>query len=120
MLYSASLIAQQRPETTSVEGNRPSQQDSLQKPPISAYKIISITGDTTYVDTSLTIQKEYKFNYLRRDNFELLPFSNVGQTYNKLAYNFEEQELMPQLGARARHYNFMEVQDINYYEVPTP
>jgi len=96
------------------------QKDSLQKPPISAYKIFSISGDSTYVDTTLTIQKDYKFNYLRKDNFELVPFANVGQTYNKLAYNFNDRNLIPELGARARHYNFMEVEDIYYYEVPTP
>ncbi|MGA9588332.1 MAG: putative porin, partial [Salegentibacter sp.] len=55
------------------------------KPPITDYRIISVDNDTTYVDTTLNIQKEYKFNYLRRDIFELLPFSNSGQTYNSLS-----------------------------------
>lgn len=100
--------------------NETTQKDSLQKPPITAYKIFSISGDSTFVDTTLTIQKDYKFNYLRKDNFELVPFNNVGQTYNKLAYNFNNQNIVPQLGARARHFNFMEVEDIFYYEVPTP
>ena len=89
--------------------------------PITEYKIISVSEDTTHVDTSLTIYDNYRFNYLRKDNFELLPFSNVGQTYNKLAYDFTEGDyLLPQFGARARHYNFMEVEDIYYYHVPTP
>ena len=87
---------------------------------IEQYLIISHRKDTTYVDTTLTIQKEYKFNYLRRDNFELLPFSNVGQTYNSLSYNFESSNTMPLFGARARHFNYMEISDINYYHVPTP
>ena len=39
---------------------------------IDQYRIISIQKDTTYVDTSLTIQKEYKYNYLRKDIFCLL------------------------------------------------
>lgn len=119
LFYSASIIAQQGASGES-RSNRPTQQDSLQKPPIAAYKIISIAGDTTFVDTSLTIQKDYRFNYLRKDNFELLPFANVGQTYNRLAYDLEARELVPRFGARARHYNFMESEDINYYEVPTP
>src|SRR5699024_8193494 len=50
------------------------------KAPIEDYQIISVKGDTTSVDTTLTIQKEYKLNYLRKDNFGLLPFSNIGQT----------------------------------------
>ena len=57
-----------------------------EKPPIALYKFISHQRDTTYLDTTLTIQKSYKFNYLRSDTFELLPFSNVGQTYNALCY----------------------------------
>ena len=48
------------------------------KAKIKDYLIISHKNDTTYVDTTLTIQKEYKFNYLRQDNFGLMPFSNLG------------------------------------------
>lgn len=89
--------------------------------PIHLYKIISIENDTTFVDTSLTIYQDYRFNYLRQDNFELLPFPNIGQTYNKLAYDFSDKEsIFPRFGARARAYNFMEVDDIYYYYVPTP
>ena len=87
---------------------------------IEDYLIISHKNDTTYLDTTLTIKKEYKFNYLRRDNFGLIPFSNLGQTYNSLTFNFENTQLMPSFGARARHFNYMEIEDINYYRVPTP
>ena len=91
-----------------------------EKPPITEYKIISYTRDTTHVDTTLSMKKEYKFNYLRRDNFELHQFSNTGQTYNSLAKVEDPFRLMPRFGARARHFNFMEVEDISYYHVPTP
>ncbi len=87
---------------------------------IDLYKVISFENDTTIVDTSLTIKKEYKFNYLRKDNFELLNFSNLGQTYNTLSSNFYSERTMPLFGARARHFNYMEIEDINYYHVPTP
>ncbi|NER14974.1 hypothetical protein GWK08_16070 [Leptobacterium flavescens] len=87
---------------------------------IKDYKIISHLSDTTHFDTTLTVNKEYNFNYLRRDEFELLPFSNVGQPYNKLAYDMHETDLFPQLGARAKHYNYWEVEDVYYYNVPTP
>jgi len=87
---------------------------------IKDYKIISLQRDTTYIDTTLSIEKEYRYNYLRKDNFELMPFANVGQTYNPLAYNFESKSQYPQIGARAKHYNYMEVNDIYYYDVPTP
>ncbi|MFN2260532.1 MAG: putative porin [Psychroflexus sp.] len=94
--------------------------DDRKKPHISKYKIISIENDTTVVDTTLNIHKDYKYNYLRKDDFELLPFSNIGRPYNRLAYDFDNLAALPKFGARARHFNFMEVDDIHYYEVPTP
>ena len=87
---------------------------------IEDYKIISRYNDTTYVDTTLTIYKDYKFNYLRKDDFDVLPFSNLGQTYNSLSYDFSSDNLMPSFGARAKHFNYMEIEDINYYYMPTP
>ena len=89
-------------------------------PEIDLYKIISVKNDTTHLDTTLTILKDYKFNYLRKDNFELLPFSNTGQTYNSLSLQKDYHKAFPEFGARARHFNFMEVEDIDYYHVPTP
>ncbi|MCB0445195.1 MAG: putative porin [Gelidibacter sp.] len=90
------------------------------KAKIEQYLIISSQRDTTYVDTTLTINKEYKFNYLRKDNFDKISFSNIGQTYNTLSADFSNTSTLPLFGARARHFNYMEVEDINYYHVPTP
>ena len=90
------------------------------KPPISLYKVISHQRDTTYVDTTLSIQKSYKFNYLRSDTFELLPFSNVGQTYNALAMNTQSKRLIPLFAAQSHHYNYKEIEDVSYFNVPTP
>ncbi len=87
---------------------------------IKDYKIISFARDTTFLDTTLTIQKEFKYNYLRRDDFELMSFSNIGQTYNRLGVDFERPSLYPVLGARAKHYNYLEIEDIDYYNVATP
>ncbi len=87
---------------------------------IKDYKIISYARDTTYLDTTLTVQKEYKYNYLRKDDFELMPFANVGQPYNKLGVDFERNHMYPLLGAKAKHYNYFEVEDIDYYNVATP
>ncbi|AOW20548.1 putative porin [Urechidicola croceus] len=84
------------------------------------YKIISHNYDTTFVDTTLSMKKDYKFNYIRKDDFELLPFHNLGQTYNTLGYNFEGISYIPKMGARAKYFNFKEIEDIDYYEVPTP
>ena len=87
---------------------------------IKDYKMISFARDTTFLDTTLTIQKEYKYNYLRKDDFELMPFSNVGQPYNQLGVNFERRNLYPQMGAKAKHFNYAEMEDVDYYNVATP
>lgn len=100
-------------------GEESSPEDTI-KPPIEDYRIISINNDTTFVDTTLHIYKDYRFNYLRKDNFDLLPFSNTGQTYTALSFRQDFDQIMPGFAAGARHYNFMEVEDINYYFVPTP
>ncbi len=92
----------------------------LGKTKFTDYKIISHTNDTTFVDTTLTIQKEYLHNYRLKDNFELMPFENMGQTYTQLAYNFNDVDMFPILGARAKRFNFYSVKDIKYYRVPTP
>lgn len=84
------------------------------------YKIISHRGDSTFLDTTLTIQKEYKHNYIRKDDFELLPFSNIGAPYNKLGKTGIDNNFYPQIGAVGRHYNYLEAEDIAYYHVPTP
>ncbi len=84
------------------------------------YKVISFKKDTTYIDTTLSILKEYKYNFLRKDNFELLAFHNQGQTFNRLGYNFTNQSILPLMGMQAKHFNYLDTKAINYYEVPTP
>ncbi|MGV9004517.1 putative porin [Flavobacterium sp.] len=84
------------------------------------YRIISIQKDTTYVDTSLTIQKEYKYNYLRKDIFGLLPFANEGQTYTVLDYGLKKSNSFPEIGFSGKHFNYLDVNDISYYSVATP
>lgn len=91
-----------------------------ERPPVSLYKIISYENDTTFVDTTQTIFKDYKHNYLRKDDFDLLPFANVGQSYNSLSIDFSSNNLLPNFAAQARHFNYKETEDINYYNVPTP
>ncbi len=84
------------------------------------YKVIDHRMDTTYVDTSLSIDRSYAFNFLRRDLLEYMPLHNPGQSLNTLAYTFDEARYYPRIGARAQHTNYFEVEDIDYYSVPTP
>lgn len=84
------------------------------------YKVFSILNDTTYIDTTLTLKKDSKFNYLRKDDFELLPFHNMGQTYTKLGHSFENSSIFPLIGMNAKQFNYYKIEDIKYYYVPTP
>ena len=84
------------------------------------YKIISHKRDTTYIDTTLTLQKEYKFNYLRKDLFEFLEFHNQGQAVNNLGYSFNNVYPFPDIGFSAKQASYFNIDDIDYFEVPTP
>ncbi len=112
---SDSLTRLQKPDSL-----KPKKKNEGLEVTIKDYKIISFARDTTFLDTTLTVYKEYKYNYLRRDDFELMSFSNIGQTYNKLGVDFERNDFYPNLGAKAKHYNYFEIQDIDYYNVATP
>ena len=99
--------------------------DSIKKPKakvatLDLYRIITLERDTTYIDTSLTIQKEYSHNYLRKDTFGLLPFPNEGQTYTTLQYGLSEFSPYPEFGFTAKHFNFIEANQIRYCSVATP
>ena len=87
---------------------------------INNYKKIHHDGRVEAIDTTLHIQKDYRFNTLRKDLFEYLSFPNVGEAYNRLGYDFRQTSYMPHMGARARHDNYMEIEDMVYYQVPTP
>ena len=87
---------------------------------IKNYKIFYEDGSSEYIDTTLNILKEYKFNYLRKDYFELLPMPNVGQGFNRMGYDFTDEKIKPQLGAVGRNYGFIEREEVQYFEVPTP
>jgi hypothetical protein len=87
---------------------------------IDMYRVITLERDTTYIDTSLTIKKLYSFNYLRKDNFGLLAFSNEGQAYNTLQYSLTDFSPLPEFGFKAKHFNFLEANQIRYSSVATP
>lgn len=118
LVVSLSIKAQENKARSSLRINN----DSLNaaKAKISLYKIISLQKDTTIVDTTLSIKKEYEYNYLRRDIFGLMPFSNEGQTYTTLDFGLTQFNPYPEFGYKAKHFNYKEVNDINYYSVPTP
>jgi hypothetical protein len=98
------------------------QNDSISKektPPINKYLIFDQKGDSTVVDTSLTLKKYYKFNYLRKDNLEKLKFSNFGQSYNSLTYSYEKSSL-PFSSFSSKQHAYLKSSEVKYYKVPTP
>ncbi|WP_084404191.1 putative porin [Flavobacterium tegetincola] len=137
LLFSCFAIAQKKQllnsggtKTTSMNNEVPQFNDSIKetkstsgkfkRAPIDFYKVISVENDTTFIDTSLTIQKEYIFNYLRKDNFGLLPFANEGQPYQTLDFGLNQFQGFPSIGFQGKHFNFLQADDIKYYSVPTP
>jgi hypothetical protein len=90
------------------------------KATIDQYRLITLQKDTTYVDTSLTIKKEYEYNFLRKDIFGLLPFANEGQTYTVLDFGLKHFKSFPEIGFSGKQFNYLGVNDINYYSVATP
>ncbi|MGM0635403.1 MAG: putative porin [Bacteroidota bacterium] len=104
---------QQQPNTQTVKAKK-------DMPPATDYKRISVARDTVFVDTTLSIAKQYKANFLRQDNFELIEGHNVGMAYNRLGYDFSTSSLMPGFGASGKHFNYLGVNDVFYNHVPTP
>lgn len=84
------------------------------------YKIIGHKNDTVLIDTTLSLLKDYKFNYLRKDLFGLHAFQNQGQVFTKLTYDFDDTTFTPKMGANAKHITYYEIEDIKYYRFPTP
>lgn len=92
---------------------------SMDEITVSDYKIMYLDGTEKVVDTSLSLEGEYTFNFLREDYFEYLPLPNMGEGFNKLGYNFHDQPFTPQMGARVKHFGYFEKEDVPYYEVPS-
>ena len=89
--------------------------------PVSQYKISFLEKDSIYVDTVLDIRNLYKLNYLLKDDFELLPFQNMGQGFNYLAPVFLDKlsSLEPGFVASAKDFHLWKPGDIPFFKVPT-
>lgn len=122
VLFSQIRSAENTNKIKSLRGDSESikEQKAQRQATIDQYRFITLDRDTTYIDTSLTIQKEYSHNYLRKDNFGLLAFPNEGQTYNTLQYSLTKFSPYPEFGFKAKHFNFLEANQIRYSSVATP
>ena len=123
-LFSSAVFSQetttQKIKKSLLKSQEQKAKEKSEKAPITSYRIISLANDTTYVDTSLTIAKEYAFNYLRKDTFGLMQFLNEGQTYTTLNHSLQHTSLYPEIGLSGKHFNYLQTRDIDYYSVATP
>ena len=81
---------------------------------IDQYQLITIQRDTVVLDTSLHIDKEFKFNELRKDMFALLNLSNDFQGYNELIRYIDFNGTSPELGVKAKQHGFYEKSDLRF------
>ena len=84
------------------------------------YQIVTLERDTTFIDTTQSIRKAYSHNYLRKDNFGLLSFPNIGQSYNTLQYGLNGFSPYPNFGFMAKQFNYMKAEEVRYANVATP
>ena len=106
--------------TDTTRNNRSVQVEIKGETKYTDYKMFSINNDTIIIDTTLTVQKDYKHNFIRKDNFEYMEFHNQGQTFNKLSFDFTDNSILPSMGFNAKQRNYYQLSDIYYYRVPTP
>ena len=100
-------------------GNRSTKLNKNPDAKIQDYLIITRANDTIAVDTSLSIEKYHKINFLRKDNFDLISFSNTGVAYNTLSFS-GINSITPKMGASNKYYSYDSVDDVVYYDLPTP
>lgn len=84
------------------------------------YKSFNHKNDTVVIDTTMSLLTDLKHNYIRKDDFELQALHNQGQSFNKLGYDFRTTSVFPEFGFEAKQYNYQTLDDMLYYEVPTP
>lgn len=73
---------------------------------------------TTVVDTTLNIQSFYRQNFTEKDVFGNMYFSNFGQTFNPLSYR--EKRFKLNLLPDGKSFNYINTEDIRYFNVKTP
>lgn len=125
ILFQTLVFSQQTPKQTNalLKQSSNTSPNAIEKDTVATidmYKIVTLQRDTILVDTTLSLKKEYRINYLRKDNFGLLSFNNEGHTYNTLDYGLTKFNPFPEFGFKAKHFAYMDVDDIKYYNVATP
>ena len=87
---------------------------------ISLYKIYDFKGNYINLDTTISVKKDYKMNFLRKDYFNIITSSNMGHFYNKLSRNLINESVYQKIGFNAKQEIYTNYHDIKYFNVPTP
>jgi len=92
----------------------------LPKLPAGRYKIFTIENDTISVDTTLTIRDAYRFNQLFKDDFDYLPFSNIGHVLTQLSFDITDTDIIPGFVGQPKLTDYWPHPNIPFYFTPTP
>ena len=93
-------------EELAMQESRKKENEKLITPPKSDYLRISVSRDTTALDTLLTFEKGLRHNVANRDLFAFLPFANPGRPMNALIRDLPVSR--PSLGVPMQHYMLYE------------
>lgn len=87
---------------------------------ISLYKMYDFKGNYVNVDTTISVNKDYKMNFLRKDYFNIITSSNMGHFYNKLSRSLINESVYQKMGFIAKEEIYTNYDEIKYFNVPTP
>ena len=96
-----------------------SRSKAILKKKITDYRYWHQEGDTLVLDTALSIQTLHTQNFLMKDYFGNMPFSNIGQTLNPLTYT-RDKRVVPDMGFSGKQFNYWKPEDIRYFDVKSP
>ncbi|WP_103327660.1 putative porin [Bacteroidetes bacterium endosymbiont of Geopemphigus sp.] len=100
----------EKPEKDSIEIYKPIPEDYLYSNGEQAIEVL---------DTPLSLEKYYKHNFLRKDYFGFIAFSNMGRPLNPLLYR-PKSRLLPDMGFSAKQYPLISSDEVRYFDVKTP
>ena len=89
-------------------------------PTIQSYKYWTEDNTKQIFDTVLTIDKYYRNKmYNHKDSFGIMPFSNIGHTFNPLLYTTKINSAIDLIPI-GKSFNLIEADEVRYFDVQTP
>ena len=104
-------------DTASAKGTG---QAKLKTYPLALYRFYTPAGDTLALDTLLDPADFHRANFTGRDNYNGMPFQNIGQPVNRLIWNDSTAVPFASPVPEAMRFSVRTASDLQYYHVPTP